>query len=292
MGRPGGLLPGLLLALLAGCAVDRTAPGNAFITRFRNLSYPACDAFEMKVALIERRLGDPYLDKEVWTIADEQVVEMEQKTVLEDNGFRVGQVVGMTPAGLQSLLTSDRAYVNGRCYFLGQGKSATLALAAPTPHCCFQVIQHSEPAEVRLDDAGFTLVVEPHCAADGRIRLHCTPQAELGGAKVRDFRIAADGSGLEMETTRPCKTFPGLTWDITVVPNQYVLVGGLLTQPDRLGYQCFTQSSGVGAVQRLLVIRINRLAGTGGDEGMGEAPPRDAADLSVPLALQATWANR
>ena len=292
MGRPGELLPGLLLALLAGCAVDRATPGTALITRFRNLPHPTCDAVEMRIAVIERRLGDSFLDREVWTFTDEQVVELEQKAILEDNGFRVGQIVGMTPAGLQSLLTSDRAYIDGRCYILGEGKSATVLLRAAIPRCTFQVIQHGESTEVRLDDARCALIIEPHWTADGRIRLHCTPQVELGETKVRDIRIAADGSGFEMENKRPCKTFAGLSWDMSVLPSQYVLVGGLRAQPERLGYQCFIPSSGSGAVQRLLVIRANRIAGASVGDGWRDAPPpRDAGDLSVPLALQATWAK-
>ena len=292
MCRPGGLLPGLLLALLAGCAADHITPGTALANRFPSLTSPSFDAVELVVAVIERRVGDPYLDKEVWTFTDEQVVDLEQKAILDDNGFRVGQVVGMTPAGLQSLLTSERALMNGRRYFLGQGKSETLAVSPALAHCRLQVIRHGDPTELSMEDARFGLIVQPQMTSDGRTRLHFTPQVDLGDKKTRDFRIAADGSGLELENKRPGKTFSDLSWDVTVPPNQYLLISGRLDQPGRLGNLCFIQPSGPSAAQRLLVIRANRVAGAADEGEYGDnRTPRQPGDQSVPLALQAIWAT-
>jgi hypothetical protein len=288
MCRPGVSLPGLLLMLLAGCVGDHVAPATALVSGFRGPVPSSSDAVEMIVALIERRAGDPYLDKEVWTFTDEQIVELEHKAVLEDNGFRVGQIVGMTPAGLQSLLTSERACTRANCYFLGQGKSETLVLGGPVPRCRFQIIQQGKPVELTFDEARFALIVQPQWLGDGRMRFHFTPQVQFGDKKLRDFRIAADGSGLEMQNENPGQSFPALSWDVTVPPSQYVLVGGRLDQAERIGHRCFVQADGASAVQRLLVIRTSRVAGRRA-EADASATPRDAGDLFVPLALQSTW---
>jgi len=289
MCRPGALLPGLLLALLAGCATDQGTPAAALADRLRGFPSLPSDAVQLEVAVIERRLGDSYLNREVWTFTDEQVVDLEHKAALGDNGFRVGQVVGMTPSGLQSLLTSERACIKHRNYLLGEGKTKSLEIGATVPHCRFSVIQQGEPIEVSLEEAEFSLIVQPTLTGDGRTRLHFTPQVEYG-EKLRDFRVAPDGSGYVMAINRPYKTFPALGWDVTLAPNQYVIVGGRLEHPHRLGHECFAQPDEPGAMQRLLVIRTNRAAG-GADEEGGVDPQanREAGDRSVPLALQATW---
>ncbi len=293
MCRPGFLLPGLVLALLAGCAVDHVTPGMALVSGFRGPAVSPSDVVEMIVAVLERPLGDPYLDKEVWSFTDEQVVDPEHQALLKDNGFRVGQVVGMTPAGLQSLLTSERAFTRGRCYFLGQGKSETLVLGDPVAQSRIEVVEHGELAEHRINDARFALIVQPQATSDGRIRLQFTPQVQFGDKKRRDFRVAADGSGLEIENKNPGKTFAALSWEVTVQPNQYVLIGGRLDQSERIGHQCFTQLTGPKPVQRLLVIRTHRVAGIGGEMQNGDpAASRETGDLFVPLALQATLAVR
>jgi len=281
------MLPGLLLALLAGCAADRGTSPAALAERLPGLPSLPTDVIQMEVAVIERRLGDPYLDKEAWTSTDEQVAGLEHKAALEDNGFRVGQVVGMTPSGLQALLTSERACIKARRYLLGEGKSQSLEIGPAVAHCRFNVVNEGEPLEVSLDEARFTLLVLPQLTADGRTRLHFTPEVHYG-ENLPDFRVAPDCSGYVLEIKRPCKTFPALSWEVTLAPNQYVIVGGRLDQPHRLGHACFIQPDGPGAVQRLLVIRTNRAAGVV-EENSGESPvDTRAGDRGVPLALQAT----
>src|SRR5205085_9550383 len=55
---------------------------------------------------------DRYLDEDLWADTDGQAVALEHKAVLEDNGFRVGTLGGITPVKFQELITSDRSCVN------------------------------------------------------------------------------------------------------------------------------------------------------------------------------------
>src|SRR5437870_10332225 len=106
------LVWGLLAGLLAGCATGTPAPATSWLRRFQQLDIPTGpDVVNMEVVLLERPVGDSYLDHELWQTADEQVVPLERKAVLEENGFRVGQIGGQTPVGLQALLTSERSCV-------------------------------------------------------------------------------------------------------------------------------------------------------------------------------------
>jgi hypothetical protein len=290
MRRRGALLPGLLLALLTGCATGELAHPGTLLDRLSGAQALPPEAVQMEVAVIERPLSDPYLNKDLWTFTDEQVVALEHKEVLDDNGFRVGQVVGMAPSGLQALLTSKRSCVNHRLYLLGAGKSATLVLGPSIPHCRFLVAHAGQPVEVSLDQAQFSVIVMPALTADGRTRLHFTPQVQYG-EKHHDFRVAPDDSGLMMEIGRYSKTYPALGWDVTLRPNQYVIVGPRPDQTDSLGTQEFVQPEGPTPVQRLLVIRTNRAATALDEEDADAARDPAASGGPPPLALQATWTS-
>src|SRR5262249_57457801 len=117
------LVLGLLTGLLIGCANDRSARSIAWLDRWRPFHGPsAADVIEVQVALVERPPGDPFLNHELWTLADEQIVPLERKPLLEENGFRVGQLGGNTPARVLTLLPSQHSTVNPRRLLLHSGQ--------------------------------------------------------------------------------------------------------------------------------------------------------------------------
>jgi len=82
------------------------------------------DIIRMDVALIERAYHD-HISAMRSGSADEQVVPLERKCFLEDNGFRVGLIGSGKPCALQTLLTSERSCANPRRFpALRQGGSA------------------------------------------------------------------------------------------------------------------------------------------------------------------------
>src|SRR5438445_5239054 len=103
----------LVCGLAAGCTEPQTARSTSWLERLRA---PAAgtDIIRLDVAVLERRLGDPFLDKELWGYTDAQTVPLDQKAVLDDNGFRVGQIVGMPPGKLLARLNSERSCINPR----------------------------------------------------------------------------------------------------------------------------------------------------------------------------------
>src|SRR5436853_4905094 len=137
----GRVLAWALLALAgAGCTTGEPARHVSWLERF----YPfrgaaAADMVLMDTALIERPIGDPFIDKELWLLLDEQAIPFERKSVLEDNGLRIGQVGGTTPAGLQALLTSDKANSNARRLTLHSGKPTSVAVGPARASGSFQM---------------------------------------------------------------------------------------------------------------------------------------------------------
>jgi hypothetical protein len=284
------LILGLLTGLLVGCASDRPARPISWLDRWRPFRGPAAaDVIEVRVALVERPPDDPFINKELWGLADEQIVPLERKAVLEENGFRVGQVGGNTPAGLLSLLTSARSNVNPRCLYVHSGHPLPVALGPIALACTFRLQQDGELAKVTVEKAQCALNLVPSLTSDGRTRLQFTPQIHYG-EKALVPRAAEDGSGFILQEEWPTKSYGCLAWEVTLAANQYVVVGARCDDPESLGYQCFLRRSESIPVQRLLVIRASRLNASSPSEILAESSDDEPSpSRTLPLALQAAW---
>jgi hypothetical protein len=277
--------------LLAGCIASKPAESESWLKRFQTLQGPTGpDVVQMDVALIERQVGDAYLNRDLWQVVDEQTLGPECKAALDDNGFRVGQVGGIPPAGLQAFLTSASSCANPRRIKLHAGNPTTLMVGSLRPACRFQIMQAgSEPVPVTLEQAQCTLVVLPTLTRDGHIRLHFDPQILHGETMLLPYPVP-ESSRWVLQEQRPTERYPALGFEITVAPNEYVVVGGMLDKPETLGHQYFVCADGTRPGQQLLVIRAGRGAGEAlpdplADGSEGETAPSAAV---VPLALQAT----
>jgi hypothetical protein len=271
----------LLAVGLSGCAQAHKQT-TAWFDRFRYLGPKGPDVIQMDVALVERPLGDGYLNRSLWTVADEQVIALDSKAILEDNGFRIGQIGGITPVELQSLLTSERSCANPRRIQLRAGKSTVLELGPEMGECRFQLAKDGEPSPVTMPHAQPTLEIHPSLTEDGRTRLRFVPIVQHGDANLIP-KPAPDRSGWLLVQERPSQRYSELAWEVTLAPNEYLVVGGRFDRPETLGHQCFLRRDEATPVQRLLVIRTGR--------SLQEVQPPIASGQpkAPPLACQATW---
>ncbi len=272
MGRRVAGVLALLAGALVGCftgqpdrAVSRLGPGG--------LGGPAGeDVVQIDVAVIERPPGDRYVNGELWQLADEQGVSLERKAVLEENGFRVGLVGGLPPAGLQALLTSPRSCPDPHRLSVRAGNPTAVTLGPVWKACRFEVRQEAQAAAVELADAQCLLEVVPTLTDDGRTALRFTPHVRHGQSRtVPQPAQGPDGwRRWECVARQAEEDYPVLSWELTVAPNEYVVVGTHLHQPDTLGQRCFV---GEGS-QRLLVLRTGRgLPAAPSDEDFVRVPP-------------------
>jgi hypothetical protein len=282
------LILGLCAGLLAGCATGRSVVSTSWLERRKPFQGPVGgDVVQVDVALLERPLGDRYLSDGVWSGADEQVVSLDQKAVLVANGFRVGQIGGITPAELQELLGSEKSCPNPRRIQLHAGNPVTLVVGPRTALSRFQLHLNQQSVPVELADAECILSVVPSLTDDGRTRLHFLPQLRHGEA-AREARPAADRSGWVMQEEQPREQYAALGWEVAVAPNEYVIVGARADHPETLGHHCFIRAQESVPVQRLLVIRTSR--STAGVPNATAAEPQAEYTLlskSPPLALTA-----
>ena len=287
MGRWRHLLPVLLLGLAAGCATERSARHGAD-TAHGPQPPIGPDGVVLDVVLLERPVGERYLNGALWDATDEHAVPLEQKLTLADNGFRVGRLVGATPRELQRLLTCKRYCVTSWRQILPAGKPLTLAIGRPVAEIRYQFGQESEAV---LGKAQSFLAVVPTLTADGRTRLHFTPEIRYGDT-LPEYQVADDRSDYVLTYRQPRKTYPSLSWEVTLAPNEYVLIGAVFDRPQSLGYQCFIQEDDEAAGQRLLAIRTSRSAAEVREEPLAASPEAGTSAASPPpLALQASWAS-
>ncbi len=285
------LLLGLLGVLTPGCLSGQKFHRTAWLQRVPFLQKPAPveDLVVMYVALLEAPLGDRYINDELWTQVDEQVVALEHKPVLEDNGLRVAQVGGIIPTRLQGLLTSERSCITPRRLLLHAGDTTTLHLGPQQSECRFDVHQGGHVSAVELDKAQFNFQVKPTLTRDGRTKLHFTPQVQHGDTRwlPRPTKNASGVLAWEPHEERPTENYNALAWEVVLSPGEYVLVGARYDRPGTLGRQCFICPDPQAPVQRLLAIRTIRSV-EAVVAASDEADDQDSTPRAAPLALQAS----
>jgi hypothetical protein len=243
------------------------------------------DLVRVDVAIVERPAGDHYLSHSLWDLADEQVVDLEHKPILDDNGFRVGLIGGMLPADLLALLSSGKSCADPHRVQLRAGGSTPVKLGGEQAHCRFILNQNGRATPVDLESAQCQLEIVPNVAEGGRMTLRFTPVVKHGAAQ-RVARPVRDPSGehrWDMEMQQQAETYSALAWEVTISPDEYVVIGTRLERDDSLGQCFFLGTRPAAPTQRLLVIRSGRI---GADASADETTTKGSPP---PLALQAGW---
>jgi hypothetical protein len=271
---------------VAGCAVLPEPARQASWLKHPFAPGAAMDSqiVQLEVALLERPVGDAFLTQELWQHTDQMVVALDRRTAVEDNGFRVGQIVGMTPGKLQELLKSERYCINPRLRLLPSGHSVLQYLGPVLPRTDFAVQLGRETVNAAFDQARFCLDVKATLTQDGKTRLAFTPKIETGETAL-PFQPDPDRQAWVLRVERPCRTFPELSWEVSLAAGELLVIGALLTKENALGYRSFVQEDG-RAVQRVLVVRTRRAPASDAGEPTLEDIAR--SQRSPCLALQAS----
>jgi hypothetical protein len=237
------------------------------------------DVIQLDVAILEAPVADTTLNQQIWKLADELELTPEMQTLVENNGFRVGQIGGMAPKELQNLLTSERSCVYLRRIQLRSGSSRPLLLGPAVSDCQFVLHEPSGERPVTLKKGRFFLSVVPTLTSnsaggplEARTQLRFTPEIQTGDEKDHNDEWNTsnhkDGtrqllglSALHSPITAPkpsTERYANLAWDISLAPNDYVLIGTCYDRPDTLGWHCFVRTDETTPVQRMLVLRTTR----------------------------------
>ncbi|GIW78912.1 MAG: hypothetical protein KatS3mg105_0719 [Gemmatales bacterium] len=248
----------MLPVFLAGCLTNKSAQPKNWLNRFGPFRGPTGpDVVVIDAALLQCTIGDHYINRELWTQTDEQVVEPEKRAMLDENGLRVGQVGGITPPKLLEMLTSERTCVNPRRIMIRAGHSTRFRLGPTLEQCRFVVKANDKEREIDVARADCSLVITATLTPTGETRLRFTPEVQHGDSQLLPAP-ADDRSGWELKQQRPTESFPALSWEVTLAPNEYLIVGAQYDRPGTLGHECFIQRDKNAPGQRLLVLRTGR----------------------------------
>ena len=277
------LAVGLVLAV-SGCFTSDSARPSNLVRRWQ--PFMGDDAVQIDVALIVRPVGDPYLNKDLWTQTDEMVVDLERRPALEENGLRVGQVVGVTPAQLQELLKSERWCNNQRRRLLPCGQVATQYLSNQLGETSFEVVLKGQTQEIVLNQARFCLDVTPIPGKKDATRLQFLPKVEHG-ENYLPFKPDPKQSAWVLTVEKPAKAFPNFGWDLQLPPGNLLVIGACLDKPESFGHRALVQEEGPDRGQRLLVIRTIR-SSNARESNLPTLEDQARKGTSIPLALEAT----
>jgi hypothetical protein len=276
------------VTLLAGCRTPPNEVTAELPIRCQDES-PAEERVQVYLAIVERPLGDPTLNRELWEVSDEQIL-LDQKSLLQANGFRVGLIGGQPPASLQAMLQSPHDCTTLRQVNGAAGEAVPINLGATQPHCPCTLAQGGQLQKVDLENAQAVLEVVVTPADDGKVRLHCTPRIQHGQAALRPL-AAKDPAGpmrWAWESRQPEEIYSWLSWEATVAPDDYLIIGTPLASAWQdaglLGQRFFVQEEKHRRTQRVLVLRAVYLLPQGpANESIARSPPL-AARAGLPSA--------
>jgi hypothetical protein len=277
------LLP-MVLCSLSGCAWPESVRSTSFMQHFRDRAISP-DHAVIQVAAIYRPLGDGYINGRVWESANELFIDLERHAVLEENGFRVGQLVGAPPSDLQQLLLDPGCCTLKFRSFASSEPVAIYLNETPAPLTSFDLMLGKQNTKVELTDARYCLKVAAEFTSDGRTKLTFTPKVEHGET-VLPFRASPEKGKWLKKIERAALEYPELSWQVTLEQNQCLLIGGRPDCLNTFGLNTFSQPANAG-VQQLLVIR-NCRSSSATEIHQSNVDAMLHADKTPPLALQAS----
>ncbi len=275
------LLP--ILFVSVGCVATDENESASWKKQFHNPGL-ALDNAMLRIAVVERPVGDDFLGRGVWQHSDELIGESEDRVALAENGFRIGQIVGTPPGELQRLLLSDATSAKLRVFAVG--KTIDVPLSEEQTGASFAIVKKKTRTEVTLEKARYCLEIGARFDELGRTVLAFCPKVETGGL-VLPFHAKPDRSMWELNREKACKRYPELTWEVTLDANQFLIVGGRVERDRAIGQQAFIDGVDTGGSQRLLVICNCRPPRVSLPSPANETERARINGVQSPLALQA-----
>jgi len=281
------LLTALLYIGVIGCTTDGPRSKSMFggLSPFRGPT--GSDVVQLEWGLIERPVGDRYLNEDLWALANEQILPLERKDFFEREGLRIAQIGGLLPSELLEMVHSERSNPSPQRKLVRSGHATLLAIGPVREKCeCGEPLPGIRTGlwfehPTSLVKAQFGIAVTPSLANDNKVRLSFTPQVEHGEVKA-SIRPAADGSGWTNSPQATTEKYGELSWDVTLAANDYLLVGCWFKSASCFGKEAFVRVDEPRPVQRLLVIRAARqVMELAGSETYEEnVPPRTVAAVA------------
>lgn len=281
-------LTGLAMPGRAEVASERSpragAPGPSSSSKFGGLlQQTSGEGLRVLSVLIERPLGDAFLDRDLWTFAHAPLPP-ETNVVLAENGLRVLVLGGNLPPAFQKLLESDADTVNPHGLTFANRQNAVLPTAGPIDRCEFEVLPDlaGKKKDVKLAQARCGIAIRPEQTVDGRVKVWCEPQIQHG-ERQDWWRPTSDGTQFVVQGEAPVERYPTLGFEVTLGQDEYLIVGWPAAAKRTLGSALFAVEANGRPRQRVLVIRAAS-RGTAATDGPTPPPPHDRRSIAAEVA--------
>lgn len=273
----------ILVAAAAGCLGPAARTDTAFRRPTGGLPPALPDGLYVESVLLERPLGDPALDRELWA-GESSAVPPATRALLAENGLRATVLSGNPPPAFRRLLDSPDAH-DGRGLTFANRAEEVIPTAGPTDPCGYRVLTAlaGEKARVSLRQAHGGVQVRPERTPDGRVKVRCEPQVQHGERETH-YRPTADATGFTAQEEVPLEAYPALGFEVTLGPGDYLLIGSPAAATETLGAALFVADAGGRPRQRVLAVRA-----TWRGEKPAELPAGPGRRRSSVAAEAARW---
>jgi len=270
----------LLIAAAGGC----TSLGGSRPTRWLNQMNPFSDGGDqtlLRVYLLDQPAGDPYLTHELWT-KTLKPLSAEKQALLLENGLRVGHLTGNPPYQFLTLSRTPDAVLKPMQYTVTASDALPLPLntMAEAEFEAFVEIG-AKPGQFKLKDAEAAMNVTAVAAENGKVKLTLEPRLQHGG-RILGWKPTVDATAFTWLDQKTQERFPSLKFEITLAPEEYLVIGPSQTPANTLGGASFVNVGGTTARMRVLVVQaapLQKAAASG-----KKAPAVIAAQASAPIS--------
>ncbi|MFO0802972.1 MAG: hypothetical protein U0791_07590 [Gemmataceae bacterium] len=265
----------MLCVAAAGCAHDPFAflqrkseppiriaasrPVGGFGNAFGNvLDLESAPGLHAESVLFERPLGDPLLNRDIWT-RDAAAIPAQTRVLLEENGLRVAVIGGNLPPEFLRMLESGEGAVSPQAHTFGSREETVVPTVGPVESCqfCVRADLVGEPETKKLTAVHGGFSIRPQLADDGRVKVRVEPQVQHG--ERQDYiRPASDATGFTLQSEVPHERYASLGFDVSLDPGDYLVIGWPATDEGdsrSLGSTLFCVDAKGEPRQRVLVIR-------------------------------------
>ncbi len=228
----------------------------------------ADDSAELEILFVRFPAGDPDCNGALWSDVDEQALPAPVRAELAANGLRAGVVGGQTPrvlagkiaaaedhstpATAAARLETEPAVRRSRMQ-IHRGQPGTVVTSGAYDQLPLLVRDDGQVRGETYKNAQGEFVIEADPQDDRRVKLSLVPQWQFGESRQE---FVGENGVFRVQAGKPKKTFGKLKFDVTLGPNQMLLITSLTDRKGSLGHYLFTEPTGGHLDQKLLVIRL------------------------------------
>lgn len=281
-----------ILTLVVGCSLNRTASDlrqSNLITRIGGQTGQLIEPKRclLTVVVLSRPLRDEAINDVLWRRVDQQVVAPEARRALEANGLRVGLLTGGLPAEVDTLVKAPPPHkVEPVKYILPDGEPALIRPVPAVPQASLFLSRQGQATGKEYQDASGILRATTRYEGTSSVAVRLVPEIQHGPVQQSIGAITNGGmyapQQFALKNGQQEETLRELTANLTLEPDQAIVVGFLPDRPRSLGAFLLTEPE--PGSDRLLqkVVLMWAMQGKSGAPGAPPPPPSNLQPVDPP----------